>query len=83
MCAKHNGKHRVLGLKHLIKDIGFDNADTWNITRMISQYMTNDYIGAHYLGGHTSLLYQVLSDSGFDKRVIRVKLLNLKGTGGA
>jgi hypothetical protein len=83
MGAKGGQKHHVLGLKDLIRYIGFNHADSSNATRVISQHMTGDCSGVHYLGGHTSMLYQALSDSSFEKRIIHVKLRNVKGTGGA
>jgi hypothetical protein len=82
MCAKDHQTCSVVGLKHLISDIGFKNVDTGHVARLSHTYMTIDYSDAHYLGGHTTLLYQALSDSSFDKRIMNMRLRN-KGTTGA
>jgi hypothetical protein len=55
-CAKDHDPYRsVVGLKHLISDIGFKNVDTVHVARQSSSYITVDYSGTHYLGGRTSL----------------------------
>jgi hypothetical protein len=81
--VEENSDRRILGLEQLMKAMKFDKPHPFNIRRNIGRYLAVNDIGAQYLNGRTSMLYEALSTSNFNKRMIYLRLRNLKSVGGA
>ncbi|KAE8826843.1 hypothetical protein PTNB85_06752 [Pyrenophora teres f. teres] len=72
--VRGDGYHPILGLKHMVRDIGFDRNSLALAPMHVTGNITSRDFGGHCLGGHASWLYKMLSDSNFDKRIITLDL---------
>lgn len=72
--VRHGAHHPILGLRHMVRDIGFDRISRDLAPRHVTANITSRDFGGHCLGGHASWLYKILSDSNFDNRIITLDL---------
>lgn len=80
--AKSKMSQHIIGLGHLLNDIGFDTNWIYLTQNSISGHLACNDIGAQYLDGHNSLLYRALIESNFKNQIVHTKIKNLYDAGG-
>lgn len=79
--VKDHSLRHIVGLQHLLRSIEFDNNWIYLGRDAFGKHLPVTDIGSQFLDGHKSFLYCALTQSGFGKRIVHVKLRNLKDAG--
>ena len=80
--AEYHPTGPVLGSRHFVKDMGFNYASTFLAHEYFRKCVGNSEIGTYILLEYIPLLHHVLSNTGFDKRIVHLNMRNLPHTWG-